>query len=138
MDTTTMTSMFGFMDFLVIGCGVYGLYSWYMLVKRHEIKKAFLLGGDNNPEKCTDIEGFANSIGTKLLITSICMLVFSAVSLYNSYEQSIGVYYWAAMGLFLAELVWYGIVLRKANDKYFASGNLKGNTIKNKALNKKK
>lgn len=138
MDTATMNSMFGFMDFMVLFCGGYGIYSWYMLVKKHEIKKAFLLGGDNRPENCTDIEGFANSIGTKLLIASFGMLVFSAISLYNSYKQSLGAFYWVAMMLFLAVLVWYCIMLRKANDKYFVSGTSKGNKIKNKALNKKK
>jgi len=137
MDTATMNSMFSFMDYIVLACGVYGIYSWYMLVKKHEIKKAFLVGGSTTPEKCTDIEGFANSVGTKLLIVSIGMLVFSGISLYNSFKQSIGVFYWVAMGLFLALLVWYMAVLRKANDKFFDSGATKGNTIKNKALNKK-
>ena len=136
MDTATMNSMFGFMDFLVLGCGVYGIYSWYMLMKKHEIKKAFLLGGSNQPENCQDVEGFANAIGTKLLVTSIVMLVFSSISLYNSYKQSIGGFYWVAMVLFLAVLVWYMFFLRKANDKFFNTKSSLG--IKDKALNKKK
>ena len=135
MDTATMNSMFSFMDYIVLGCGVYGVYSWYLLVKKHEIKKAFLLGGDTTPEKCTDIDGFANSVGTKLLIASISMLVFSGISLFNTFVQSIGVFYWVAMALFLGVLVWYMAALRKANDKFFSSGTSKG--IKNKALNKK-
>ena len=135
MDTV---QMFSFMDYIVLGCGVYGVYSWYLLTKKHEIKKAFLLGGDNTPDRCTDIEGFAKEVGTKLLIASIAMLVFSAFSLYNSFKQDMGAIYWVAMALFLALLVWYCVALRKANLKYFPSGTMKGNTIKNKALNKKK
>jgi hypothetical protein len=135
MDTS---QMFGFMDYIVLGCGVYGVYSWYMLVKKHEIKKAFLLGGDNTPESCTDVAGFADMVGTKLLIASAAMLVFSLLSLYNSYQQDLGAFYWVAMILFLGILVWYCVMLRKANLKYFPKTPVKkGSSIKNKALNKK-
>ena len=133
MDTN---QMFGFMDYIVLACGAYGVYSWYALVKKHEIKKAFLVGGDNTPEDCTDVAGFADMIGTKLLIASIAMLVFSALSLYNTYKQDLGAIFWVAMIAFLGTLVWYCVMLRKAHLKYFSKGPKKG-SIKNKALNKK-
>ena len=128
-------SMFSFMDLLVVGCGVYGIYSWYLLVYQHEIKKAFLLGGDYRPEGCKDIQGFAKAIGPKLLATSIGMLVFSGLSLFNDKVANIGVIYWIAFVLFLALLIWYSMVLRKANKEYFAEN--KSKDIKNKALNKR-
>ena len=128
-------SMFGFMDIIVLGCGVYGIYSWYMLVKKHEIKKAFLLGGDHRPDQCLDIDGFAKTIGSKLLIASIAMIAFSAFSLFNDNVQNVGAVYWVVMAAFLGVLVWYCIMLRKANDQYFGKGASKG--IKDKALNKK-
>ena len=135
MDTN---QMFGFMDYIVLGCGVYGVYSWYMLVKKNEIKKALLLGGDNNPEDCTDVAGFADMIGTKLLIASIGMLVFGSLSLYNTYVQDLGAILWVGMILFLGILVWYCVMLRKAHLKYFPKTPVKkGSSIKNKALNKK-
>ena len=59
MDPNSLYSSFGFIDIFVIAMGVYGLYSWYMLVKKHEIKKTLLLGGSTTPEQCTDMEGFA-------------------------------------------------------------------------------
>lgn len=135
MDTN---QMFGFMDYIVLGCGVYGVYSWYMLVKKNEIKKAFLLGGDNTPEDCTDVAGFADMIGIKLLIASIGMLVFGSLSLYNTYVQDLGAILWVGMILFLGILVWYCVMLRKAHLKYFPKTPVKkGSSIKNKALNKK-
>ena len=135
MDTN---QMFGFMDYIVLGCGVYGVYSWYMLVKKNEIKKAFLLGGDNTPEDCTDVAGFADMIGIKLLIASIGMLVFGSLSLYNTYVQDLGAIFWVGMILFLGILVWYCVMLRKAHLKYFPKTPVKkGSSIKNKALNKK-
>ena len=135
MDTS---QMFGFMDYIVLGCGVYGVYSWYKKKKKNEIKKAFLLGGDNTPEDCTDVAGFADMIGIKLLIASIGMLVFGSLSLYNTYVQDLGAILWVGMILFLGILVWYCVMLRKAHLKYFPKTPVKkGSSIKNKALNKK-
>ena len=106
-------SMFGFMDIIVMACGVYGLYSWYMLVYKHEIKKTFLIGGDTTPEQCNDIEGFASYMGTKLLVLDIAMLVFGGLSAYNSYIGDVGPVIWVGLIGFLAIIVWYCVFLRK-------------------------
>lgn len=127
---------FGFIDLIVAIVGVYGFYSWYMLVKKHEIKKTLLIGGDTNPAKCKDIEGFAKFMGSKLLILSSAMVIFGGVSSYSSYVQSIGNIIWVGLVIFLAVVIWYCVQLRKASDLYFDKGVSKGNTIKNKALKK--
>ena len=134
MDTN---SMFGFIDIIVVGCGAYGIYSWYMLVKKLEIKRTFLLGNSTMPEDCKDIQGFADFIGTKLLIFSIVMMLFGGISAINDYVQSVGDVIWFFMALFMAMLVWYCVQLRKADQLFFKKGPKAGNTIKNKALNKK-
>ena len=134
MDTN---SMFGFMDIIVMGCGAYGIYSWYLLVKKLEIKKTFLIGGTAMPEDCKDVQGFADFIGTKLLIFSTVMVVFGGISAINDYVQSIGFVMWVLMAMFFAVLVWYCIQLRKADQMFFAKGSKPGSSIKNKALNKK-
>lgn len=128
-------SMFGFIDMVVLGCGLYGIYSWYLLLYKKEIKKMFLLGGDYQPEGCSDIDGFAKAMGTKLLIVSIAMILFSGLSLYNDNVASVGVFYWIALVLFLVLLTWYSAMLRKYNKQYFAESRSKN--IKDKALNKK-
>lgn len=129
-------SSFGFIDVIVAVVGVYGFYSWYMLVNKHEIKKTLLIGGDTNPAKCKDIEGFASFMGTKLLNLSIAMVVFGGLSAYSSYVQSIGNVIWIGLAIFLAVVIWYCVQLRKASETYFDKGVIKGNTIKNKALKK--
>lgn len=128
---------FGFIDLLVIGCGFYGFYSWYQLVRQHEIKKALLVGGDSTPERCADIEGFAGFMGPKLLILSGDMVIFGSISAYNSYGGGVvGNLIWPLMGVFLAIIIWYCVQLRKADKLYFDHGAKKGNTIKEKALKK--
>lgn len=129
-------SSFGFIDVIVAVVGVYGYYSWYMLVKKHEIKKTLLVGGDSNPAKCKDIEGFASFMGTKLLILSTAMVIFGGISAYSSYVQNIGNIIWAGLVIFLAIVIWYCVQLRKADQLYFDQGVSKGNVIKNKALRK--
>lgn len=127
-------SMFGFMDIIVMACGVYGVYSWYMLVYKHEIKKTFLIGGDTTPEQCKDVEGFASYMGTKLLILSIAMLAFGGLSAYNSYIGDVGPVIWVGLIGFLAIIVWYCVFLRKADGMFFGGNNKK--SIKDKALKK--
>lgn len=130
-------SMFGFMDLIVIGCGVYGIYSWYKLVKEHEIKKAYLVGGTSQPSDCKDVPAFADFMGTKLLILSLGMIIFGGVSAINDYVQSVGAIIWVLMAIFLALIIWYCVQLRKADQMFFSKTAKTGNTIKNKALNKK-
>ena len=129
-------SSFGFIDVIVAVVGVYGFYSWYMLVKKHEIKKTLLVGGDSNPAKCKDIEGFASFMGPKLMILSTAMVIFGGISAYSSYVQSIGNAIWVGLVLFLVIVIWYCVQLRKADKLYFDQGNPKGTVIKNKALRK--
>lgn len=131
MDTANIYASFGFIDIIVACLGVYGFYSWYMLVNKYEIKKALLLGGNITPEQCIDVEGFANYMGTKLLVLSADLLVFGALSAYNSYVKEVGMILWIGMAIFLAIIIWYCVYLRKANEMYF---NTKGKSIKDKAL----
>ena len=121
MDMNNIYSSFGFIDIIVICMGVYGLYSWNMLVKKHEIKKTLLLGGSTTPEQCVDIEGFAGYMGNKLLILSADLLIFGSFSAYNSYVAEVGAALWIGMIIFLAIIVWYCLHLRKADEKYFSA-----------------
>ena len=134
MDTSNIYASFGFIDIIVMGVGIYGFYSWYMLVKKFEIKKALLLGGSSTPEQCKDVEGFSNYMGTKLLILSTDLLLFGALSAYNSYVKEIGMILWIGMAIFLAIIVWYCIHLRKADALYISTAGKNGKSIKDKAL----
>ena len=131
-----MNSSFGFIDIIVMCVGVYGFYSWHMLVHKHEIKKTLLIGGNTTPEQCFDVEGFAEFIGNKLLIFSAVTLVFGGVSAYNSYIGDIGIVLWIGMAIFLGVIVWYCAQLRKADERYFSARGKKGKSIKDKAMNK--
>lgn len=127
---------FGIIDLIVFVVGFYGVYSWYLLTKKQEIKKLLLIGGNYTPEQCIDVKGFAEFIGTKLLILSAAMVVYGAVSAYDSMVKSLGAVLWICMALFLAVIVWYCVELRKANSRYFSLDAKTGNSIKEKAMKK--
>ena len=134
MDMDNIYSSFGFIDIIVICVGIYGFYSWYMLVKKHEIKKTLLIGGSTTPEQCIDIEGFAGYMGNKLLVLSADLLIFGAFSAYNSYVAEVGMTLWIGMVIFLAIIAWYCVHLRKADGLYFSASGKSGKSIKDKAL----
>lgn len=136
MDMNNIYSSFGFIDIIVMCVGVYGFYSWYMLVKKHEIKKTLLVGGEMTPAQCVDVEGFAGYIGNKLLILSADLLVFGGFSAYNSYVEEVGAALWIGMAIFLVIIVWYCFHLRKAGEQYFSATGKSGKSIKEKALKK--
>lgn len=129
-------SSFGIIDMIIFVVGFYGVYSWYLLTKKQEIKKLLLIGGNYTPEQCTDVKGFAEFMGTKLLILSGAMVVYGAVSAYDSMVKSIGVALWICMAIFLAVIVWYCVELRKGNSRYFSLDAKAGKSIKEKAMKK--
>ena len=136
MDMNNIYSSFGFIDLVVMGVGVYGFYSWYMLVKKHEIKKTLLIGGNGTAAQCTDVAGFAEFIWPKLLVLSAAMLIFGGISAYNSYVGDVGMVLWIGMAIFLAIIIWYCVQLKKADKLYFSTTPQKGKSIKDKALKK--
>lgn len=128
-------SMFGALDMIVFGCGLYACYSWYMLTKKQQIVKTFLVAADTNPEHCSDMKGFTAFMGNKILILALTMLVYGGISLYSDYVRDLGKIIWALIAAFLAVVVWYCVQLRKADALYFQKSAKKG-SIKEKALKK--
>lgn len=129
-------SSFGIIDLIIFAVGFYGVYSWYLLTKKQEIKKLLLIGGNYTPEQCIDVNGFAEFMGTKLLILSAAMVVYGAVSAYDSMVKSMGAVLWVCMAIFLAVIVWYCVELRKGNSRYFSLDAKAEKSIKEKAMKK--
>ena len=136
MSAADLYSSFGIIDIIVMCVGVYGFYSWYMLIYKHEIKKTLLIGGSLTPEQCLDVEGFADFMGKKLLVLSADLLIFGGLSAYNSYVAEVGAILWIGMAIFLAIIVWYCIYLRKAEELFFQGMGKNGKSIKDRALKK--
>lgn len=53
-----MNSMFGFVSIIVLGCGIYALYAYFMMKKNGHINETLLLGKSYSEYMCKDKETF--------------------------------------------------------------------------------
>ena len=116
MDTNTMFSL---MDIIILGCGAYILYAWYMLMYRNEIKEGVLVpAGYGN--KCRDLDAYKAVISGKLLIFALTAIGAGAISLYSDYVARIpAAIYLGLTGLFLLVLIWFTVQAKKAQKQFF-------------------
>lgn len=108
-----------FMDLIILAAGVYGLYAAWVLKKKGQIIKLFLLMKDKNPGDCKDLQGFANCMSPKLRTCAGVMLIYGLIAVLNFYVIDIHTLYWVMVLVFLVVLFWYGLQLKKAVEQYF-------------------
>ncbi|MCD8197317.1 MAG: hypothetical protein LUE24_09200 [Lachnospiraceae bacterium] len=114
-----MDSMWSFMDILILACGVYALYSAYVLKTQGKIIQTFLLARDTKPEACKDLSAYAGEMSPKLSVMGGVMVTYSVISLINTYLVEVNSLYWIFMVVMFGCLVWYAIAARRASEKYF-------------------
>lgn len=116
MDTN---SIFSIMDFLILGAGVYILYSWYLLMYKGEIKEGVLVP-QGWAGRCKDLDGYRKFVGSKLLALAIASLVSGGICLYSDYVKPISSYvYLGVTALFFIVLIWFIAQTKKAQKLYF-------------------
>ncbi len=117
MDTS---QAFGLIDIIVVGGGFYVLYAWYMLMFKGEIKEGILVPKSTSPKRCKDLAGYKAYMGTRTLIFGIVVIISGAVGLYQDYVQKLPVaVYLAALGVFLACVIWFAACSKKAEKLFF-------------------
>ena len=114
------TSMFGIMDLIVIGGGIYVLYQYVIMVTSRHLKPNVLFPKELNLKKCKDVEGFIHYVGLKQLIFGIVALVCGIIGLIQDYTQSFGAaWYMGAIVVFLVVAVWYSMAIKTAIKLYW-------------------
>ncbi|MCD8364066.1 MAG: hypothetical protein LUC98_14135 [Lachnospiraceae bacterium] len=114
-----MDSIWSFMDILILACGVYALYSAYILKTQGKIIQTFLLARDTKPEDCKDLPGYASAMSPKLYVMGGVMVAYGVISLINTYMVEVNSLYWVFMIVMFGCLVWYAIAAKRASEKYF-------------------
>lgn len=114
-----MDNLWSVMDLIFVGAAVYIFYSCYQMKKTGEIKKEFLMNNELNLKKCKDKEGYIAFMCPKLLVFGVACLLEGASGLINSYVQPLGSFYYVAMALFMAVLIWYAVQSRKGIAKFW-------------------
>ncbi len=114
-------SIFGIMDFLIIGAGIYILYSWYLLMYKGEIKEGVLVS-QGWAKKCKDLDGYRKFIGTKLLALAVVAFLSGGVCLYSDYVKPVpSSIYLGVTALFFIVLIWFITQTKKAQTQFFYS-----------------
>lgn len=111
--------LFNLIDLCVLGFGFYALYSAYVLQREGKIIRTFLVFKETDLDSCKDLQGYANFMAPKLWAFGIIMIVYSVISMINTYLVSIETLFWVMMAVFLLALIWYAMEVKKAMKKYF-------------------
>ena len=117
MNTNTA---FGLMDLIVLGCGVYMLYAYYLLMFKNEIKKGVLLPQNQDPRKCKDFDGYRKYVGPKALACGIVAVISGGIGLYQDYVGPVNsILYEVFFVLFIVVIVWLIVGLKKGEKKFW-------------------
>ena len=117
MDTN---SMFALMDLIVLGCGVYILYAYYLLVVKNEIKQGVLVPQKTDTKKCKDFEGYKKFMAPKVLIFGISACASGGLGLFQDYVAPVNAYlYLGLFVVFFAVMVWFLMSTKKAEKLFW-------------------
>lgn len=111
-----MDAIFGIFS---LGCGLYALYSYYLLKFKKEINGSMLLPKGVDVRNCKDIKGYCVDAQKPLLPLGIVVTLCGAVDLFNTYFGGVDVLFFFMMGAVLVVVVFYSIRIKKINQKYF-------------------
>lgn len=115
-----MTDMITLMDLLVVVCGVYLIYVWYLLIKKDEIKPNVLMPKDVNPKACKDRAGYKAYIGPRLLSFGVLATVCGLMGLLQDYTQALGPSaYIIIMVCFFAGTIFFAYACKKSIERFW-------------------
>lgn len=114
-------SMFGLMDFIILGCGVYILYAYYLLMAKNEIKQGVLISQKTDPKRCKDFEGYRKFISIKVLIFGIVSIISGGLGLYQDYVAPVNTYFYIGFFVvFFAVMIWFVMAVKKAEKMFWS------------------
>lgn len=109
-------------DFLMMGSGVYLIYTAVVMKTKGEIIQGVMVSKDVDVEKMQDKEGFIRYMFGKALFTGVLTVAVGAVNLANSYVQGPA---WVSMVVvagYFAALMAFAVFTVKAGKKFYPNG----------------
>lgn len=107
------------MDLIVLACGVYALYGAWALKSRGKIIKTFLVFKDTDVNSCRDLQAYADLMSPKLGTLGLVMVLYGVIAVLNAHVLDIHTLYMVFTVIFVLVLIWYGIEVKKAMNRYF-------------------
>jgi len=108
-------SMFRLMDFMVLGCGIYLLYAYYLMKFKGEVKENLFLSAETKWAKCKDKKAYLAYMAPKTLIMGITTAVSGALGVINDYLNLLNWQVFLGVTVvFFAVVVWFGVIIKKS------------------------
>jgi hypothetical protein len=111
----------GLIDGIIFACGVYLLYSAYLMKTKGELKVGWLISKNVNLDRSKDVPGYISYMYPKVLIFSICTLIYGAMGFYSTYYGNLGIIQTVTFGVFFVVVVWFAFISTKASKKYLSA-----------------
>lgn len=110
----------GMIDGIIFICGIYMLYSAYLMKTKGELKAGILVSKNVNLERSKDLPGYIQYMYPRSIIFAVGILIYSTVALYSAYVTDLGTIPIITSGIFIVVVVWFGVVSMRANKKFLA------------------
>jgi hypothetical protein len=110
----------GLIDGLVLACGFYMLYSAYLMKTKGELKVGWLVSKNINLSRSKDVPGYINYMYPRILIFSVCTIIYGMIGVYSSYYKPLGIIQTVALVIFFIIVVVFAVISTKASKKYLS------------------
>lgn len=114
-----MDSMFALIDIMIAACGLYVIYTAYLMKTKGELKESFMLPKDITIKKCKDPKGYCTEMTPKMLAYGIVVTICGGLGILEDMQRLPVSMYIVIMVVFIAATVWYVIQAKKAVKKYW-------------------
>ncbi|MFI3207955.1 MAG: hypothetical protein R3Y40_02340 [Eubacteriales bacterium] len=114
--STEMDLLFGVLG---LACGIYCLYSAFMMSRTGIVSTTLILDKETAKKKCTNIGEFLVEVIPPTIGLGIATMFYGVVILIDTYVVEC---YWVSLFsivLSVAALVWFAIVTSKSKKKYY-------------------
>lgn len=111
----------GLIDGIIFACGIYMLYSAYLMKTKGELKVGWLVSKNIDLKKSKDVSGYINYMYPRVIIFSICTLIYSFVGFYGTYVASLGLISTVTFFGFFVVVVWFAIVSTRASKRFLSA-----------------
>jgi hypothetical protein len=110
----------GMIDGLMLACGIYMLYSAYLMKTKGELKVGWLVSKNINLERSKDVPGYIRYMYPRIVAFSVCTIIYGLIGVYSTYYKPLGMIQIASFAVFFVLVVYFAVVSTKASKKYLS------------------
>lgn len=114
-----MDNFYSIIDIIVLGCGLYCIYSAYKMKTKGDISSSILFSNTADAVKCRDKAGYIAYMFPKMALFGVITTIYGITGLVSSYVMNLGFGQIIVMVVFFVVLIWFAVETKKAYRKFF-------------------